>query len=324
MLLIAITGGLALFLFFVALYYIFIGGQRVNVNQRLGYKNAVKTKPVNTRGDIWGDIANSKFKKVAGDLAAKFNDYLPNKRWFDYQVERADLPITGGELIIVLVLSSGAWFLVCTVLRLGLSRAVLIAALWAVVVLLYVVYLGRKRMKAFSDLLGDAINMMSNALKAGFTFQQAMDLVAKELPEPISGEFKKALQEIQMGVPMETALDNVSKRIRNADFDLLVTAVVIQRQVGGNLSQIMETIGETIRERIKLKGEIKSMTAEGVMSGWMLGCMPIAMILVVKLINPGFFDPLLKSEYAKYIIGYALISEIIGALLIRKLVNLKV
>lgn len=324
MLWIALSGGLAIFLLLTALYFIFVG-KRVDVNQRLGMKNAEKTKTVTyKRNDIWGDIANSQLKKIAGDLAAKFNDYLPNKRWFDYQVERADLPITGGELIVILGLTSMAWFCMLFLLGIDLTRNIMITVLWSLLLIFYVRFLGNKRMKAFGDQLGDAISMMSNALKAGFTFQQAMDLIAKEMPDPISGEFRKALQEIQLGVPIEVGLENLAKRVQNADFDLLVTAVVIQRQVGGNLSQIMNTIGETIRERIKLKGEIKSLTAEGVMSGWILGGMPIFMILMVKLINPNYFNPMLKSEFGKYIIGFAIVSEIIGGLIIKKLVNLKV
>lgn len=323
MLLIAISGGLAVLLLFTALYFIF-AGRKVNVNQRLGMKNARRVKPKNTRGDIWGDIANSKLKQIAGDLAVKFNDYLPSKKWFDFQVERADLPVTGGELIVIIVLTSMAWVAVMVLLGIDLMRTSLVVGMWALLLAAYVKILADRRVKAFSDQLGDAISMMSNALKAGFTFQQAMDLIAKEMPDPIGTEFRRALQEIQLGVPMEVSLENVGKRVGNADFDLLVTAVVIQRQVGGNLSQIMNTIGETIRERIKLKGEIKSLTAEGVMSGWVLGGMPIVMGLISHMISPGFFDPVLKSSFGKYIIIYAVISELIGALFIRHLVNLKV
>lgn len=324
MLWIALSGGLAIFLLLTALYFIFVG-KRVDVNQRLGMKNATKAKTVTyKRDDIWGDIANSKLKQIAGDLAKKFANYLPNERWFNNQVERADLPITGGELIIILALSSLVWFCVLFLLGLDITRVMMITALWALLLIFYVRFLGNKRMKAFSDQLGDAISMMSNALKAGFTFQQAMDLIAKEMPDPISGEFRKALQEIQLGVPIEVSLENLAKRVQNSDFDLLVTAVIIQRQVGGNLSQIMNTIGETIRERIKLKGEIKSLTAEGVMSGWMLGGMPLVMVFLIKFINPGYFDPLLNAESGKYIIIFAIISEIIGGLIIKKLVDLKV
>lgn len=321
---IALSGGLAICLLLTALYFIFVG-KRVDVNQRLGMKNAARTKTVvYKRNDIWGDIANSKLKQIASDLAQKFAAYLPNERWFNNQVERADLPITGGELIIIMGLTSLAWFAVLFLLGMDFTRIIMITALWAMLLIFYVRFLGNRRMKAFSDQLGDAISMMSNALKAGFTFQQAMDLIAKEMPDPISGEFRKAIQEIQLGVPIEVGLENLAKRVENADFDLLVTAVVIQRQVGGNLSQIMNTIGETIRERIKLKGEIKSLTAEGVMSGWMLGGMPIAMVFLIKIINPSYFEPLLKAEFGKYIIIFAIISEIIGGLIIKKLVDLKV
>lgn len=179
-------------------------------------------------------------------------------------------------------------------------------------------------MKAFTNQLGDAVAMLSNAIKSGFTFQQAMDVVAKELKGPISEEFTRALNEVKLGITLEEALEGICNRVRNDDFEMVAMAVVIQRQVGGNLSQILDTVGETIRDRIKLKGEIKTLTAEGVVSGWAIGLLPIAVGGVCMAMNPNYFKGMWESEFGKYILGLCIASEIVGGLIIKWIINVKV
>ena len=151
-----------------------------------------------------------------------------------------------------------------------------------------------------------------------------MDTVAKELPEPISGEFGRALREINLGVSLEEALDGISKRMESDDFDLLATAVVIQRQIGGNLSQIFDTLGNTIRDRVKLKGEIKVLTSEGVFAGWIVGLLPIVVCMILLYMNPHYFDKFMAQNYAMYIVLGCIVSEIIGAVCIKKIIDIKV
>ena len=179
-------------------------------------------------------------------------------------------------------------------------------------------------MKQFTDQLGDAIAMMSNAIKSGFTFQQAMDIVAKEIKGPISEEFVRALNEIQLGVTLEEALEGICQRVKDDDFEMVAMSVVIQRQVGGNLSQILDTVGETIRDRIKLRGEIKSLTAEGVISGWAIALLPVIVGLFCNAVNPDYFKGLLGTDIGKYLGIACLVSEIIGGLVIRWILNVKI
>ena len=179
-------------------------------------------------------------------------------------------------------------------------------------------------MKQFTNQLGDAIAMMSNAIKSGFTFQQAMDIVAKEIKGPISEEFVRALNEIQLGVTLEEALEGICQRVKDDDFEMVAMSVVIQRQVGGNLSQILDTVGETIRDRIKLKGEIKALTAEGVISGWAIALLPVVVAAICLAMNEEYFKPLRESGLGDILLIGCIVSEIIGGLVIRWIINVKI
>ena len=224
--------------------------------------------------------------------------------------------LVGGSALFIFVLMAIA--------TLQLSEPLLFAVGWVVFASLYVQFKANRRMKQFTNQLGDAIAMMSNAIKSGFTFQQAMDIVAKEINGPISEEFVRALNEIQLGVTLEEALEGICQRIKDDDFEMVAMSVVIQRQVGGNLSQILDTVGETIRDRIKLRGEIKSLTAEGVISGWTIALLPVIVGAFCNAANPDYFKGMLDTDFGKYLGIACLVSEIIGGLVIRWIINVKI
>ena len=224
--------------------------------------------------------------------------------------------LVGGSALFIFVLMAIA--------TLQLSEPLLFAVGWVGFASLYVQFKANRRMKQFSNQLGDAIAMMSNAIKSGFTFQQAMDIVAKEIKGPISEEFVRALNEIQLGVTLEEALEGICQRVKDDDFEMVAMSVVIQRQVGGNLSQILDTVGETIRDRIKLRGEIKSLTAEGVISGWTIALLPVIVGLFCNAVNPDYFKGMLDTDIGKYLGIACLVSEIVGGLVIRWIINVKI
>lgn len=152
----------------------------------------------------------------------------------------------------------------------------------------------RQRLTRFNDQLGDMLNLMVNGLRAGYSTMQAMEAISKELPAPISDEFRRVVQEMQLGVAMETALDNLLRRIPSDDLDFVVTAINVQREVGGNLSEILDSISFTIRERVRIKGEIRVMTSQVRASGTLLSIIPGALALILWFMNPdylmSFFD----------------------------------
>jgi tight adherence protein B len=145
-----------------------------------------------------------------------------------------------------------------------------------------------QRLKRFNEQLGDMLNLMVNGLRAGYSTMQAMEAVSKELPSPICDEFRRVVQEMQIGIPMETALENLLRRIPSDDLDFVVTAVNVQREVGGNLSEILDTISFTIRERVRIKGEVRVLTAQVRASGTLLSFIPICLAIMLWIINPDY------------------------------------
>ena len=183
------------------------------------------------------------------------------------------------------------------------------------------------RLRKFSDQLPDMLNLMVNGLRAGFSTMQAMEAVSKELPAPICDEFRRVVQEMQLGIPMEKALDNLLRRIPSEDLDLVVTAVNVQREVGGNLAEILETISHTIRERIRIKGEIRALTAQVVYSGSFLSLLPVILSLILFAVNRPymmqFFNPETRTcGIPMLICGGIMI--LIGYFVMRKIADIEV
>jgi tight adherence protein B len=159
----------------------------------------------------------------------------------------------------------------------------------------YVNQAKRRRLKKFDDQLGDMLNLMVNGLRAGFSTLQAMEAISHEMPTPIADEFRRVVQEMQLGITTEEALDHMLRRIHSDDLDLVITAINVQREVGGNLAEILDVISFTIRERVRIKGEIQTLTAQGRATAWVISALPIALIGLLFLVNRTyvmqFFNP---------------------------------
>lgn len=181
-----------------------------------------------------------------------------------------------------------------------------------------------KRYKLFNEQLGDSITLISNSLKSGHSFLQAIDSVAKEMPEPISKEFEKVLREIKLGILTEKALENLLFRVESEDLELMITAVMIQRQIGGNLSEILDNISNTIRDRVRLKGEISALTAQGRLSGIIVSLLPVVLSLLLFLVNPDYLMELFRTTIGLVMISAAITNELIGIILINKIVKIEV
>jgi tight adherence protein B len=188
----------------------------------------------------------------------------------------------------------------------------------------YVKYRQRKRFNALSSQLGDTILLLSNALKAGYSFAQAMSTIAKSAPAPMSDEFTRAVREMNLGITVDDALEHMNQRMMSEDFDLLVTAVQIHRIVGGNLAEILDTIAFTIRERIRIHGEIRTLTAQARASGYIIIALPFALSGILTVISPTYIMPLFKEFLGWAMITLAVIMMFIGYSLIRKIAAIEV
>ncbi|MGI6550495.1 MAG: type II secretion system F family protein [Syntrophomonadales bacterium] len=239
-----------------------------------------------------------------------------------FDLLQAGIPLKGEEYLtiwggLVLVVPPLCW-----ILTFNLPLAVLVLILGAVIPKLYLQSRIDGRRHKLNQQLGDALTVMANALRAGFSFQQAMDTVCRELPAPISTEFGLALREVNLGANTEEALLNMGQRVGSDDLDMVISAVLIQRQAGGNLAQILDNIAGTIRERARIKGQIKTLTAQGRVSGLVIGCMPVGLLFLLLIINPRYMSAMLDSSMGYILLGAAFGSELVGAFIISKMVKI--
>ncbi len=245
-------------------------------------------------------------------------------RKLDLRMQQAGLPLLGSEFQAVLLLSGTAMALFTFFLTLQGGLAMLAFVGGMVLVWGYVSWRISHRRQVFTNQLGDTLGMVANALRAGFSFLQATELIAKEMEAPMGSEFATVMREVRFGTPMEVALQNMGNRVQSSDFDLVVTAVLIQRQVGGNLSQILDTISTTINDRVRMKREIRSLTAQGRFSGWILSILPIVVGIVMYGISPQYLQPLWEENIGRIAVGVGLCMEIVGFLIIQRIVDIDV
>jgi tight adherence protein B len=181
-----------------------------------------------------------------------------------------------------------------------------------------------RRARAFNNQLGDTITLLSNALKAGYSFAQSLNSVSRNASPPISEEFARATREIALGISVDDALNHMVVRNKSEDFDLLVTAVQIQRVVGGNLAEILDTIAYTIRERIRITGEIRTLTAQARISGIIITLLPFGLAGILEVISPSYFGPMLTETLGHIMLGVAFFCICIGAAAVQKIVKIEV
>lgn len=213
---------------------------------------------------------------------------------------RADMKFKAGEFIffvfiLAFVLGGAAFSFGGTSTATRSFSALIGVAVGVVAPIAYLRSQQAKRLRKFSEQLPDMLNLMVNGLRAGYSTMQAMEAVSKEMPPPISDEFRRVVQEMQLGLPMDKALDNLVRRIPSEDLDFVVTAVNVQREVGGPLAEILDTIAFTIRERIRIKGEIRVMTSQVVMSGRILSAVPFVVFVLLWFINQEYMGEFFKN-----------------------------
>jgi len=187
------------------------------------------------------------------------------------------------------------------------------------------------RLNAFNKQLPDTITLIANALRAGSSFLQAIELVVRESRPPVSTEFSRVIREVNLGLPFDQAMENMVRRVKSDDFELMATAIAIQHQVGGNLAEILDSIAFTIRERIRIKGEIRTLTAQQRMSGYVVGFLPFALAAFIFVAAPTFFEPLFQNPPGIFglpagviILALGLTSMLIGFMFIRRIVDIEV
>ena len=237
---------------------------------------------------------------------------------------RAALPLRVGEYLLLRWLTGLALLLLVARTTRSAPVALLAGVIGYFLPALFVRWRQAKRVRAFDDQLVDALTLISNALKSGYSFLQGMEAIAREMPAPIGIEFEQALREIRVGGSVEDALVAISRRVRSADFELVVTAMVIQRQVGGNLTEILTSIAYTVRERHRILREVRVLTSQERMSGYVIAGLPVFMVLALSVVSPRYITGMWGDGMGRIILGASFVMEVLGLLVIRKIVEIEV
>ena len=276
---IIIIGGIVLIILLIIGVVVSSNSERALVEKRLSQylDDDKQSSSPEAQRSIISDWVSKRVEKTSyGDRVAR-------------SLSRADMKFKVGEyfvLVLACILIGGllTWFIG----NKNLISAGIGAIAGAFGPGIYVKSQQKKRLQKFNDQLADMLNLMVNGLRAGYSTMQALEAISKELPPPICDEFRRVVLEMQIGIPMETALDNLLRRIPSEDLDFVITAINVQREVGGNLSEILDNISFTIRERVRIKGEVRVLTSQVRTSGTVLSLIPFFLVLILWFLNPEY------------------------------------
>lgn len=247
--------------------------------------------------------------------------YFPN---LGIYLKQSGLSMTAGQLTLVTFLLAAAGFGGCLAAQMHIAVAITAGISLGLLPFLFVFFVRKRRLKRFAALLPEALELVSRALRAGHSLAAGIQLVAQEMSSPICDEFTRCYEEQNLGVPLEEALEDMSDRVPNMDLRFFVTAVILQRQTGGDLAEILDKIGHLIRERFKIWGAIQALTGEGRLSGVILLALPPVLFGVIYRLNQEYVMALFTDPLGKQMLMVAVVMQILGALVIRKIVNIKV
>jgi tight adherence protein B len=327
---------------FIGIMLIFLGlasaSQGGGINARLERYTAGKTE---TTAPAAGQSSAGLQDLLAQSVAlARLNRVIEQRDFganLARDIARADLKLKPGEFMAVWagsVLGVPFLFLFMSIIfpPLGTGLALVIGAV--IGFFLPRMWLGHRRSSrliAFNKQLPDTITLLANALRAGSSFLQAIEMVVRESTPPVTIEFGRVVREVNLGLAFDVALDNMVRRVRSDDLELMATAITIQHQVGGNLAEILDSIAFTIRERVRIKGEIKTLTAQGRLSGYVVAGMPVVMMAFLFVVAPSFMKPLFENPpgimglpAGLLVLGLGGFLMFLGFMAIRKIVAIEV
>ncbi len=238
--------------------------------------------------------------------------------------EQADVSLTVGKMLAVSGVLAAAGIALAAALQVHVAMYPLAAMVMGAVPVMWLMLRRRRRLKQFAVQLPDALEMLARALRAGQSLGAGFNMVSTEVPAPLGKEFGRVFEEQNLGIPLEESLLTLAERIPNLDLKFFSTAVILQRQTGGDLAEILDKIGTLVRERFKIWGQVQALTGEGRLSGVVLLALPVLLFVVVYKLNPGYVQVLFTDPMGKNMLIGALVLQIVGALVIRKIVNIRV
>ncbi|HEX8749141.1 MAG TPA: type II secretion system F family protein [Pyrinomonadaceae bacterium] len=239
-------------------------------------------------------------------------------------LDQADLQITVTRLLMFSMMAGILAALAVSMLTASILLIAIIGLSAASIPFIHVFWMRKRRFDKFLEHLPDALELMSRALSAGHAFSEALHMVSTEMPEPIATEFRKTYEEQNLGLSLKLALQNLTERIPLLDLRLCVTAILIQRETGGNLAEILEKVAVTIRERFRILGDLKTLTTSSRLSAWLLCGMPIFVAVAITIMNDEYMSVLWRDQRGHKLIAAAMLLQITGMLIVRKILRIKI
>jgi len=239
-------------------------------------------------------------------------------------LDQADIHITPSRLIMFSVMAGVLGALATSVVSSLILLMLLCGVVTASLPFVHVWWKRKKRFDHFLEHLPDTLDLMSRGLSAGHAFSETLQMVAAEMPDPIAAEFRKTYEEQNLGLSLKLALENLTQRMPLLDLRMCVTAVLIQKETGGNLAEILEKVAYTIRERFRIMGDLKTLTTSSRMSAWLLCALPIFVAIAVTVMNPDYMSVLWKDQRGHYLIAAAMFMQVTGMLIVRKILDIRI
>ncbi len=297
------------------------GGQRENVVRRRleaiekGARRGHDSRDLKLiREELLSDVPTLNRLLLRWRWAGRLREYIA----------QAGLDVKPGRLILLsAVLAVGSFVVVQRLYRYPVLP-ILAAAAGAVAPIVFVAFKRSRRLRAFEKSFPEAIDLLGRAVRAGHSFTTGLEMIGTELPEPVAGEFRAAFDEQNFGLPLRDALLNLAERVPIIDVQFFVTALLVQKETGGNLAEILDNLAHVVRDRFRILGEVRIRTAQGRLTAAILMALPPFMIMALRVLNPDYINLLFTDPWGPYMLGGAALLQILGSLMLWKIVNIEV
>ena len=257
-------------------------------------------------------------------LASRLLNSLNFARRLELMISQADMQITVGRLLLFCTLAGLMAALAAYTIFSSLGTVGVLAAVATALPILHVGYVRKKRLAKFLEHLPDALELMSRSLAVGHAFSESLHQVATEMPDPIATEFRVTFEEQKLGLPLKATLENLAERVPLLDLRLCITAILIQRETGGNLAEVLEKVSLTIRERFRIMEDFKTMTTSARGSAWILCALPFLIVFLLTAMNPGYMSVLLHDPRGHYVLAGAAALQLLGIISIRSILRIRI
>ncbi len=239
-------------------------------------------------------------------------------------IDQADLQITVMRLVLFSLTAGVMAFLAVSMVSVSYLLMGVCGLIAGIVPLAHVASKRKKRLKKFLQLLPDALDLMSRGLSAGHAFTESLHMVATEMPEPVATEFRKTYEEQNLGLSLKLALENLVQRMPVLDLRMCVTAILIQRETGGNLSELLEKVAHTIRERFRIMEDLKTLTLSSRWSAWLLCALPVLLAVYISIMNPTYMEVMWRDPRGHKLLAVAALMQVLGMVMVQKIMKIKI